>query len=57
MEGLVFLHTKSKKIKLLTATHVEDRAKTTQLEVLSRVFDMYENRGFYIRSLIADIEF
>ena len=55
--GLVFILTKSRKIQLLTGTHVQNRNKQTQLDVLNKVFDIYENRGFEITSLITDIEF
>ena len=57
LQGIVFLHTKARKIKLLTATHVENREKQTQLDVITEVFHMYENERFSIISLIKDIEF
>ena len=36
---------------------MQNRNKQTQLDVLNKVFDIYENRGFEITSLITDIEF
>ena len=57
MQELLLLHTKYRKEKVSTATHVEDRLKQTQLNVSGKVFVMYEDRGFEIRSLITDIEF
>jgi hypothetical protein len=57
VQGLVFLLTKSRKIKLMTATNVLNREKDTQINVLNKVFNMYENRGFNVSSLITDIEF
>ena len=42
---------------MLSTTHVENREKQTQLDVLTEVFNMYENRGFSIISLITDIKF
>ena len=53
----MFLLKKSRKIQLLIGTHVENREKNTQIDVLTKVFNLYRNRGFDIVSLITDIEF
>ena len=57
VQGLVFLLTKSRKIKLLTVTGVDDRTKETQIECLGAVIKLYEDRGFDVANVITDKEF
>ena len=56
-QGMPFLHTIAKKIRLLTGTQTSNRSKKVMLSELFRVFQIYESRGFKIANLHADAEF
>ena len=57
VQGMLFLHTKSRKLKLRTLTSVENRSKKTIVTELKKIFNIYTSRGFVVERVIANLEF
>jgi hypothetical protein len=57
VDGLGFLTTASRKIKFTTSEYVPKRNKSVLVNSLKKVFDIYTQRGFTIRTGLMDREF
>ena len=57
VQGIPFLHTISNKLNFRTATHVTDRQKATMVSETTKIRDLYEDRGFNVVDIHADLEF
>ena len=57
VQRIPFFHTKSRKIRLLTATQTSSRSKRNMLTELRRILQIYDHRGFKITNIIGDCEF
>ena len=57
VQRVPFFHTKSRKIRLLTATQTSSRSKRNMLTELRRILQIYDHRGFKITNIIGDCEF
>lgn len=57
VNGLTFLHTKSRKIKFLTAEHCKGTTTKEALEHIQANVDRYARRGFEINGFIGDNAF
>ena len=51
------LHTLYIYICMYVYIYILNREKQTQIDVLSKVFDLYDNKGFNVMALITDIKF
>ena len=57
VHGLIFLHTKSRKLNFCMASLVSSRSFAQIMQNLKLVFNVYKIRGFKIRSVTGDDEF
>ena len=57
VNGLCFLHTKSKDINFITIHHLHNRKHSRLLKLLKHVIAKYITRGFTITDIFADNEF
>ena len=57
VDGVAFLHTKSKDLNYITVDHMSDRKQANLALKLSFIVDRYVKRGFTITDVFADNEF
>jgi hypothetical protein len=57
VDGLGFLTTTSRKIKFTTSEYVQKQIKAVFINSLKKVFDIYTQRGFTLRTALMDREF
>ena len=57
VDGIPFLHTKSKDVNYITIQHLADRKEQTLVMKLSYVSNLYLKRGFTITDVFSDNEF
>ena len=57
VNGLCFLHTKSKDINFITIHHLQNRQNSRLLKILKHIIPKYTTRGFTITDIFADNEF
>ena len=57
VQSQVFLYILSRKVKFHCIANVNDRSKNTMLKYIKAATQMYHERGFRVRHLVADLEF
>ena len=57
VNGIAFLVTLSRGIRLYTTEHIPNRKKDQLTRSLNRITDLYTRGGFRVRTIMMDIEF